>query len=363
MREAGIDPAGDFVITGLGMVTSVGLDMVHSCSSIRAGLTRFNAYDDHYCFPAEHGEHEAEPVVGARVPLSMEGRERLPVLLQAAVQDLVRNTESRSDTFARAKTFVGLPLALRTGAVRDFLGVEQAREALQKIGPGANSDDMSFFLSGGVAFLDALEGACRAIAAGQSEAGIVVCADSYHDPHTLAWLDGKMRLKSQRNRDGFIPGEAAAAVRVESAASAQANGSAILARIESMGRSVEPRSIKSGEPSTAVGLTQAISQVVGAEAGEVAWVACDLNGESYRAQEWGNAQVRHTGVFRNLQHLWHPADCTGDVGAASAGLLTVIAVRAMQRGYAPADRCLIWTAADDGQRSSVLISRVGPSPL
>jgi len=355
---AGIGPVGDVVITGLGMVTSVGLDMVHSCSSIRAGVNRFNAYDDHYCFPSEHGEHEPEPVVGARVPLSMDGRERMPLLLHAAAQDLVGNTGSRSDVFVHARTFVGLPPALRTGAVRDFLGVEQAREALQRIGPGSNPDNMSFFLSGGVAFLDALESACRAIKNGQCETGIVVCADSYHDPHTLAWLDGKMRLKSQRNRDGFIPGEAAAAVRIESAASALANGSPILARIESMGRSVEPRSIKSGEPSTAVGLTQAIGQAVGAEAGEMAWVACDLNGESYRAQEWGNAQVRLTGAFRNLQHVWHPADCVGDVGAASAGLLTVIAARAMQRGYAPADRCLIWSAADNGQRSAMIICKV-----
>lgn len=358
MSAAGIGPVGDVVITGLGMVTPVGLDMVHSCSSIRAGLTRFNSYDDHFCFSSEHGEREPEPVVCARVPLPMDGPERMPILLHAAAQDLVRNTVSRSDMFVYARTFVGLPPALRTGAVRDFLGVEQAREALQRIGPGSNPDDMNFFFSGGVAFLDALESACRAIKNGQCETGIIVCADSYHDPYTLAWLDGKMRLKSQRNRDGFIPGEAGVAVGVESAASARANGSTILARIDSLGRSIEPRSLKSGEPSTAVGLTQAITQAVGPELTEIAWVACDLNGESYRAQEWGNAQVRLTGAFRHLKHVWHPADCVGDVGAASAGLLTVIAARAMQRGYAPADRCLIWSAADDGQRSAMIISKV-----
>lgn len=348
---------GDIVITGLGLVTSVGLDMVHSCSSIRAGVTRFASYDDHYCFPSEHGEHEPESVVAARVPLLIEGRERMPVLLHAAMQDLVRNTGLNSDTFARVKTFVGLPPALRTSAVRDFLGVEQARDALQRIGPGANPDNMSFFLSGGVAFLEAIESACRAIKAGQCDACIAICADSYHDAHTLAWLDGKMRLKSQRNRDGFVPGEAAAAVRIESMDSARTSGSKILARIESIGRSVEPRSIKSGEPSTALGLTQAITQAVGPEPAEIAWSACDLNGESYRAQEWGNTQVRLTPVFRNLQHLWHPADCAGDVGAASGGLLTVLAARALQRGYAPADRCLIWSAADEGQRAAMIISK------
>lgn len=358
MSVAGNGSVDNVVITGLGMITAVGLDMIQSCSSLRAGITRFGLCDDHFCFPAEHGEHGPEPVTAARVPVSAPGRERIPVLLHAAVQDLVNNAGLKSNTFADAKTFVGLPPALRTGTVRDFLGVEQAREALQKFAPDANPDNMSFFLTGGVAFLDAMESACRAIENGQYRTCIVVAADSYLDPHTLAWLDGRMRLKSQRNRDGFIPGEAAVAVRIESGAAARANGSTVLARIESIGRGFEPRSIKSGEPSTAVGLTQAIAQAVGAEPVEIDWVACDLNGESYRAQEWGNTLVRHTPVLLNLKHVWHPADCAGDVGAASAGLLTVIATRALQRGYAPAERCLIWSSANDGQRAAMIICKV-----
>jgi 3-oxoacyl-[acyl-carrier-protein] synthase-1 len=90
---------------------------------------------------------------------------------------------------------------------------------------------------------------------------------------------------------------------------------------------------------------------------EVEWVAGDLNGESYRAREWGLSQVMLLEHFRRLKHIWHPADSLGDVGAASGAVLVSLAARAWDKEYAPAEKCLIFAGSDDGSRGALLLQR------
>ena len=111
-----------------------------------------------------------------------------------------------------------------------------------------------------------------------------------------------------------------------------------------------------GEPHVAT-LVQALDKVLGGE--PFAWVACDLNGESERGREWGLCQVRLGARARELGALWHPADCWGEVGAATGALLAGLVCRAFERGYAPADRCVVWTGSDDGARTAVALRSTG----
>ena len=68
--------------------------------------------------------------------------------------------------------------------------------------------------------------------------------------------------------------------------------------------------------------------------------------------------VAHGPVAQGVEagsHPGHEADCVGDVGATSGGLLAACAVQAFARDYAPARRALLWTSADDQARAAVCI--------
>jgi len=50
-----------------------------------------------------------------------------------------------------------------------------------------------------------------------------------------------------------------------------------------------------------------------------------------------------------------PADCWGDVGAASGPLFVMLAVVAGLKGYANGPHMMIFTAAETGERTAALI--------
>lgn len=87
---------------------------------------------------------------------------------------------------------------------------------------------------------------------------------------------------------------------------------------------------------------------------------CDMNGESWRADEWGYAFIRCGNYFRSPVDLRHPASSWGDVGAASGVLLTCVACLASNRGFDPLDVVLVWTASDLlPERSACVLRGVG----
>lgn len=89
---------------------------------------------------------------------------------------------------------------------------------------------------------------------------------------------------------------------------------------------------------------------------------CDLNGDRYRALEWG---VAYTRAFGNLHEkpdaatsgdFWHPADCIGDCGAASGLVDLAWAVEALRKKYAIVNQVLVWGASDEALRAAALIT-------
>jgi len=57
---------------------------------------------------------------------------------------------------------------------------------------------------------------------------------------------------------------------------------------------------------------------------------CDLNGERYRSTEYTYALLRTEELFVKTR-VGHPADCWGDVGAASGPLFASLALPAVAR--------------------------------
>ena len=199
--------------------------------------------------------------------------------------------------------------------------------------------------------------ASKLLATGEIEFCIVGGIESYHETETLDALDGDFRLKSARAVDGFIPGEGAVLLLLETAAKAAVRKANPLGVLSEFGFGKEIRNYASDLMSSGDGLRQALQPALArppkpGSAGR--WVLCDLNGESYRASEWGIVRTRLGERLEPIVDLVHPADCLGDIGRGEHGnadCLCVACVRARVRsgqGCADLERVRRWGAERHG---------------
>ncbi len=124
--------------------------------------------------------------------------------------------------------------------------------------------------------------------------------------------------------------------------------------------SVEANLLKSTDICLGEGLGQAfevVAQALG-QGHAATRVICDMNGERYRANEYGMAALRVPRLFHNAAAFDTPADCWGDVGAASGPLHLCLAIEAEARGYATGPLTLVWGSSESGQRSAALLAQV-----
>jgi 3-oxoacyl-[acyl-carrier-protein] synthase-1 len=120
----------------------------------------------------------------------------------------------------------------------------------------------------------------------------------------------------------------------------------------------ETNLIKTETVCTGKGLTDAFRQVISAIPApemKIEQIICDMNGEPYRADEYGFASLRLSERFVDASDFQAPADCWGDVGAASGPLFLNLIAASVLRGYAKRELSLIWTSSEGGERSAALI--------
>src|SRR6266567_2829976 len=112
------------------------------------------------------------------------------------------------------------------------------------------------------------------------------------------------------------------------------------------------------------GLTEAFQKVLAelpSATDQIDHSICDMNGEPYRADEYGFAVSRLAKRFVNASDFVAPADCWGDVGAASGPLFVSLLVAAGQRGYARATHNLVWTSSESGERCAAILHHADPT--
>jgi 3-oxoacyl-[acyl-carrier-protein] synthase-1 len=348
-------------ILGIGMVTPVGLSARQTAASVRTGIGRLaeSPVTDRF----------GEPLV---MGLVEEGE--LPPLVEE-LED--RRLSMRAERLARLggpALCEALPAPPRD-PIPVLLGIAEPRaEARQAIGPEileilSTQTGIAFDTScsrtyplGRAGGLVALAEALELLRQGGAPAVLVGAVDSYLDVGVLEVLDDEGRLRTGEVSDGFVPGEGAAFLLIAPAGRAQGQGSRPLARVDAAGRGHEAGHIYSQAPHRADGLASAFRAAfdgrarAGAPSALVSCVYGSLNGESHWAKEWGVAQIRCAEHLREPLRVEHPADCIGDAGAALGPIMLGLAALELSRGSVD-DGCLVWTAADRGERAAALLSR------
>lgn len=341
------------VIAGLGASTSVGRDAWSSAAAVRAGVNNFEQHP--YMI-----DTAGEPMRVARadwLDIKLSGIDRFEALLFPAIDQAMEPLAANAAALPKLAIAIGLPSA------RPGLPTELQRDLLRRLTQryGHQFDTAAAFAAGHAAGLLALDAGFRKLQQGGLDACLVVGVDTYLEPETLEWLEACDQLHSAgplNNAWGFIPGEGAGAVLLMRAEMARQHDVKAFATVLGTGSAVEAKRIKTETVCTGEGLTKAFTAALAAlpNGGRISDVYCDLNGEPYRADEYGFTALRTKEAFVSPSEFVAPADCWGDVAAASGPLHVMLATIAGAKGYATGGLSFAWASAEGGERAAAVLA-------
>ncbi len=378
------------VVTGLGMISSIGRDVVTSCASARAGITRESELDYFSVLNEDSDEFNLlAPVAAHAMTGFSEGFVRLGRLVrlgQAAIVDLLAYADIKEISFPKTGFFLNLSSGY-------YLSSSEAKEREEMDEPDSYFDDeplemdvrttsysnsliprlceltgiiisdkfQKLYFRDHVGVIIAIRDAMNLLQTEELDRCIIGGIDSFVEQETLKILSEFDVIKTVVNPNGFIPGEAAAFILLERYDKALRRNARIEAIIESPSLKTEATHRLSGEPSAGVALFDAISETIKGltNTGEnTGLIIGDLNGDNWRAKEWGNALVKLAAKYPLGDNAeWYPAVSFGEIGAASGAVAICMGVRGVARGYAKTNNILIWMANDNGHKSSIYLRK------
>jgi 3-oxoacyl-[acyl-carrier-protein] synthase I len=339
--------AAPVAIVNAGLVTAVGFDAPSTCAAMRAKLT--NPTQTRYM------DSGGEWLIGHQVALEepWSGLTRLAKMAAAAMNEALGDTPEAQ----RADIPVLLCVAEANRPGRTEGLDEQIMEVVQQeVGWRFNARS-ALIAHGRVGVAIALAHARTLIYEHRAPYVLIAATDNLLSWKTLSHYEFEGRLLTSQNSDGFLPGEGAGALLVGRPG---ANGGLLCAGV---GFAMEPAHIESGQPLRADGLTQAIQASLadaGREMHHIDLRIADMSGEQYYFKEATLAVARTLRQRKEEFDIWHPAECTGEVGAVAGICVIALADAACRKGYAPGPAILAHMGADAGQRAAVTLLHAAP---
>jgi 3-oxoacyl-[acyl-carrier-protein] synthase-1 len=343
-------------IVGLGASTAIGRNAWASAAAVRAGVAGFRQHP----YLVDTAGEPMRAAIAPWIDIGVRGCERFAqLLLPAADEALAALANGGGRRIDASRWVLALALPGPRPGVPDTLANELTqRLAAEHAGVFASSGR---FAHGHAAGLMALHAAFERLRNGTLDGCLLAAVDSWIGPEAMEWLEAHDQLHGagpSNNAWGFVPGEAAAAMVVVRESVARHCGLEPLGQIRSVGVANEPRRIKTQTVCIGEGLTQALRAALDAlpQGVRVSDMYCDMNGEPYRADEFGFAALRTKEHFEALSEFVAPADCWGDVGAAGSLLQSSLACIAARKRYARGHTALVWASAETGERAAAVIS-------
>jgi len=338
-------------VVALGATTPVGRDAWSSAAAVRAGISGF----------AQHPymiDTAGEAMVVARAPwldVAVAGARRFESLLFPALDQTL---QALSERLSGLRTALALALPAPRLGLAAGLQSELTTALAQRYENVFGS--IVPFPHGHAAGLMALEAAHLRLVQGTLDACIVAGVDSYLEPETLEWIEECDQLHCAgplNNAWGFIPGEAAAAMLLIRGGLREQFSDTLLAQIVGVGTGVETKLIRTETVCIGEGLTTAFRGALQflPSGQKVSDIYCDMNGEPYRADEFGFSCMRTREYFESASDFVAPADCWGDVCAAGAPLQIALATIAGKKGYANGDTAFVFASSEGGERGAAVL--------
>jgi 3-oxoacyl-[acyl-carrier-protein] synthase-1 len=330
----------------------VGLGSPATCAAMRAAISAFTE--------TRFMNTAGEWVIGCPVPLDQpwRGRAKLAHLAAPAIQECL--------SFAGSVQQEAIPLLLcvaekdRPGRLEGL--EEELLPEIQKLLGLRFHPRSSVLARGRVAGAVATDLARTLIHEERMPLCLVAGVDSFLVAATLNAYEAKSRLLTSDNSNGFIPGEAGAAVLLGPPSTAGRPELRCLA----IGFGQEKATVDSEEPLRADGLVEAYRAMRldgGVTLDDADYRYTDCNGEQYGFKNDRLAFARTVRKLKARFDHMHPADCIGEVGAAVGPCVLGLALTAAQKGYAPGKGefsppgkgVLCHFSNDEGDRAAMLL--------
>ncbi|MBD9606686.1 MULTISPECIES: hypothetical protein [Pseudomonas] len=333
-------------IIGSGMVSAVGLSAPASCAAIRCAIDNFQE--------TRFIDQGGEWLIAASVPLEQpwRGRTKLIKMAARAIAEALQSTPNVDPE--KTPLLLGVAEVERPGRLdgldKGLLHAIEAELGL-RFHPGSN-----VIARGRVSAAVALLNARTLIYQGGHRHVLIAGVDSFLSGPTLAAFEARERLLTSQNSNGFIPGEGAAAVVLAAPVTSK---EPLLACI-GLGFGMEKATVEAEDiPLRADGLTQAVRAAlseVGCGLEQMDYRLTDISGEQYYFKEASLALSRTLRVRKEFFHLWHPADCIGEVGAAIGPAMLAVALAASRKGYGEGPNIFCHLGNDAGERAAAMLS-------
>ena len=336
-------------IVAAGMVTGVGLSAQASCAAIRCGINNFSETR----FMAGSGSW----IVGSAVPLEVpwRGIEKSAKMAASAVRECL-------DALPKlANADVAIPLVLciaeedRPGRLAGLGGpllFDVERELGIRLHP-----DSCVIAQGRVGGALGMHRAQKLLYDNRHPFVVIAGVDTYLTGRTLAAFSSANRLLTADNSNGFIPGEAAAAIVLK--AVGQDAAAMVCAGI---GFAREGATIASEQPLRADGMVEAVRAATGMakiEFDAIDYRISDVSGEQYRFKEVALTTTRLLRKHKANFGLGHPADSVGEVGAASLLIMVGVLYWGARKSYLPGSVVLAHLSNDDDKRAALIFTAQG----
>ncbi|EYF06839.1 beta-ketoacyl synthase N-terminal-like domain-containing protein [Chondromyces apiculatus] len=375
-QHRGGTPCG---VTAIGMVSALGRDAITSCAAGRSGLSmpselKVMDFQTQSLF-GEETYHGPPAVVGHAVRGIAEGfagPAKALMLGVGALREVIQKRGLSPQELRRTALVLNLSdwvlqdeAASKSGEAqpegkpsqRWIVQTADLGQKLVKRAEVALPPELQIVVHGGHAGLAlAVREALTMIERGRADRCLVGGIESRVEP---AFLRAAAALKLLRTNDtpaGLMPGEGAAFFLLEPVDVRGAKGAQVV--LDGVASGSEAAGSRSDALPNGASLAQTLLDLLREVplTEQHGWMIGDLNGTERRAMEWGRAAVRvHAEHPLDQVPLWLPASSFGDTGAASAAMGVCMAVRAFERGYAPARRCLLWMCSEGPHRGALAL--------
>jgi len=339
------------IVAGLGAATAVGMNAPSSAAAVRAGISGIT---DHPFLFDVVGDPFRVTQAGY-LDIDLCGADRLGELARRAASEALEHIAKAEASIL--PIFIGLPSA-RPGRPQEAAEVVSEEVHNQVTQAGLQPGDVQIIETGHSAGTMAIQAAWELVRSGGADLSLCGGVESYREPQTMAWLEANGQVHGAADNSwGFTPGEAAGFVVLAAAGTADRINSAATLELLTAVTTRETKLIKTDTVCTGEGLT-ALFRAFGVAlppGSQVDSLDCDMNGEPYRADEFGFAIARTAELFRSPLDFHTPATSWGDVGAASGPLLLVLADASVRRGYSPGPLIATFTSAESGERSGFVV--------
>ena len=338
-------------IIGTGARTPLGLNAAATAAAVRAGVTLMQ---EHPFMIDKQGEKMVISL-DAELPIEIGGVDRFIQLAVDPSLEALKAILDASLSIPAISIFVTLPEP-RPGSPKN-LETHFGELFHTHLSKHIEIEHLSCESLGHAGGLACMEKALALIDRGERQLCLIGGVESYLDPETLEWLDEIEQLHSKSTIWGFCPSEGAGFCLLASEELTARINLHSTVEILSAASANEVNRIKTETVCIGDGLSEAFKKTLAVlpSGSRVDHTICDMNGEPYRGNEYGFAVLRSGGKFGDGGDFQTPADCWGDLGAASGPLFVVLAAFAAEKAYCPGPITFLWASSENGLRASALL--------